>query len=279
MLFAKLITDWQWPGDGVESYGWFHIMWLILMVIGCFTSSYFLGRKHSKKADDVFIFIMGAMLITIEIYKQIFYTLDAGYFQWYAFPFQFCSVPMYVAFIAPLIKNEKIKDSMYKFLASFGLLAGIAVMLYPDTCFATKYITILIHTMLWHSSMVVMGVYLIVSRNYGKNLLKEIVPGAIIFSIIVVIALIANIIAYNVYFGDPIKNIHDEKFFLLYISPYYETPFPILCDIKEKVPFVIFFICYLLAFFLGVSLLWSIVYLIRKLIFKITNKNNASAKC
>lgn len=275
MFFANLITDWIWPGDGVYSYHWFHIMWLVLMVIGCFASSYFLGRKHNKKIDDRFIFIIGTMLILIEIYKQVFYTLDAGYFQWYAFPFQFCSVPMYVAFVAPLIKNEKIKEYMYKFLASFGLLAGIAVMIYPDSCFATKYITILIHTMLWHSSMVVMGVYLIVARGYGKNLLKEITPGAIIFSIIVTFALIANIIAYKVYFGDPIKNIHNEKFFLLYISPYYETPFPILCDIKEKVPFVIFFITYLLAFFLGVSLLWSIVFLIRKAILKITNKNNA----
>ena len=108
MFFANLITDWIWPGDGVHSYHWFHIMWLVLMVIGCFASSYFLGRKHNKKIDDRFIFIIGTMLILIEIYKQVFYTLDAGYFQWYAFPFQFCSVPMYVAFVAPLIKNEKI---------------------------------------------------------------------------------------------------------------------------------------------------------------------------
>ena len=110
MFFANLITDWIWPGDGVHSYHWFHIMWLVLMVIGCFASSYFLGRKHNKKIDDRFIFIIGTMLILIEIYKQVFYTLDAGYFQWYAFPFQFCSVPMYVAFVAPLIKNEKIKE-------------------------------------------------------------------------------------------------------------------------------------------------------------------------
>ena len=37
------------------------------------------------------------------------YTLDAGYYQWHAFPFQFCSVPMFVAFIAPLLKDGKVK--------------------------------------------------------------------------------------------------------------------------------------------------------------------------
>lgn len=264
MILYDLITDWEWIGETPKSYGWYHIMWLIIMVLGCIASVYFLARKHDKKIDDKFIFGMGAMLVIIEIYKQVFYTIDAGHFQWYAFPFQFCSVPMYFAFIAPLVKNEKVKDAMYMFIASFGLLAGIAVMAYPDTCFSTSYITILIHTMVWHSSMVVMGVYLIFSRGYGKKI-KEVLPAAGFFAGVVTLALIANIIAYKVYFGDPVKNIHDDTFFLLYISPYYDTPLPILSNIKEMTYFPVFFVAYLLAFFAGVSLLWCIVMGIRKL--------------
>ena len=264
MLLYDLLTDWKWIGELPQNYGWYHLMWLAIMVIACILSVYFFARKHDKKLDDKFIFAIGIMLIVSEIYKQVFYTLDAGHYQWYAFPFQFCSVPMYFAFIAPLVKNEKVKDAIYKFLASFGLVAGLAVMLYPDSCFSTSYITILIHTMLWHSSMVVMGVYLIFSRGYGKSL-KEIIPAFIIFSGIVILALVANLIAYEVYFGDPVKNIHNDKFFLLYISPYYETPLPILSDIKNVVEFPIFFILYLVVFLTGIAILWSAVMGIRKL--------------
>ena len=87
--------------------------------------------------------------------------------------------------------------------------------------------------------MVIMGVYLIVSKEYCKeikNVIKEITPGTIIFAIIVTFALIVNIVGYKAYFGTD-KNIHNETLFLMYISPYYGNPFPILGTIKEKVPF------------------------------------------
>lgn len=265
MILTDLVTDWRWPDARPTVYGWYHIMWLVIMIIVTALLCYFLGRKHNKRIDDRVIFSIGTMLIVIEIYKQIFYTLDAGHYQWYIFPFQFCSVPMYVAFIAPLIKNEKIKDAMYKFLASFGLLAGLAVMIYPGDCFATWYVTILIHTMLWHSSMVVMGVYLVVAKGYGKGL-KELLPASMLYVIILAVALIANVVGYHVYFKDPLLNIHNGKFYLMYISPYYDSPLPILSNIKETAPYPIFLLCYLLAFIIGISLLWFVIKVIRKII-------------
>ena len=151
-------------------------------------------------------------------------------------------------------------------------------MLYPGSCFSTDYVTILLHTMMWHSSMVIMGVYLIVSKEYCKeikNALKEITPGTIIFAIIVTFALIVNIVGYKAYFGTD-KNIHNETLFLMYISPYYGNPFPILGTIKEKVPFIVFFICYLLAFAIGITLLWFIVFGIRKLVSLINKKKEST---
>lgn len=264
MFLYNLITDWQWLENPPTNYSWFHIMWLAIMVIACVLSVLFLARKHDKKIDDKFILGMGIMLISIEIYKQVFLTLEAGWYQWYQFPFQFCSVPMYVACIAPLVKNEKIKNSMYLFISSFGFLAGLAVMVYPDTVFSTSYITLLIHTMVWHSSMVVMGVYLIASRKYGRRF-KELLPAIMVFAVIVIIAVIANIIAYHTYFKFPDKNIHDESFFLLYISPYYSNPFPILNNIKEIAPYPVFLFTYVAVFSLGVALVWAIIMGVRKL--------------
>ena len=255
------------PGN----YGWYHIMWLFIMIITTFLLCYFFGRKHDKKVDDRVVFSIGALLFAIELYKQIFYWLEAGFYRWYAFPFQFCSIPMYIAVIAPWLKEGKVKDAMYKFLGFFSFLAGFAVMMYPDTCFSTDYLTILIHTMIWHTSMVVMGVYVIYSKEYGKNPLKEVLPGTIIYAGLVLIAVVVNIVGYKTYFGTP-KNIHNETLFFLYLSPYYGCPFPILGTLKEQVPYPVFLILYVLAFAIGITIVWCAVFGIRKLAQKLSKK-------
>ncbi len=264
MFYYDLVTDWKWVNNSPTNYSWFHLMWIMIMILVCVLSSLFIAKKNDKKIDDKFVFSIGLILLIAELYKQVFLTLEEGHYQWYQFPFQFCSIPMYVAFVAPLIKNEKIKDAMYIFLSSYGLLAGMSVMVYPDTVFHTEYITLLIHTMLWHSSMVVMGIYLVVARKYGKKY-KELIPASIIFIIIVMIAVIANIVGYEIYFKFPERNIYDESFFLLYVSPYYPTPLPVLSNIKEIVPYPVFLLSYILFFSLGVLILWSALIGIRKL--------------
>ena len=272
-------TDWEWPWDRPTNYGWYHITWLVIMIALIIFFCLKFAKKHDNKTDNKVIFGFGVFLIVIELYKQIFYTADAGRYQWHAFPFQFCSIPMFIAFIAPLVKNEKVQDAMYKFIAIFGLLAGIAVMLYPGSCFGTDLVTILLHTMMWHSSMVIMGVYLIVAKRYCselKSALKEILPGTIIFSMFVALALLINIIGYKAYFGTD-KNIYGDVLQFMYISPYYGNPFPILGTIKENVPFIVFFLAYLLAFALGVTILWFGVFGIRKLVSLIQEKKNKKA--
>lgn len=268
MKVLDTITGWLWPWDRPTNYGWYHILWLVIMVGLCVFFCLKFARKHDDKIDNRVIFGFGVFLVVIETYKQIFVTVDNGQFIWGTFPFQFCSVPMYAAFIGPLIRKKSIQDVFYKFIALFGFVAGTAVMLYPDTCFHTEYVTILLHTMMWHTSMVIMGIYLIISKRYCsniKNLLNEVGSGAIIFAIIVIISLVVNIVSYHLYFGTD-KNTTGQIINFMYISPYYSCPFPILGDIKEHVHFVFFFIIYLIAFALGISIVWFAIFGIRKLV-------------
>lgn len=279
MNIFGLITNWKWPGPRPTNYGWYHLMWLGIMIILCFVFSYFFARKHNEKIDNRVVFGFGLFLILIELYKQIFVTIDDGRYEWYAFPFQFCSVPMYIAIIAPFIKNKKIQDAMFKFLGLFALLAGVAVMLYPGSCFSTDYVTILIHTMMWHASMVILGVYLIVAKDYCKDIkdiFKEVIPGTIIFGCLVLFALVVNIVGYYAWFGTD-KNTTGQKLFFLYLSPWYENPFPILGTMKEKVPFPVFLLAYLAAFAIGITILWFAIFGIKKLVSLFKNKKNANA--
>ena len=269
MFKIYALSDWVWPGETPKVFGWYHIMWLLIMVVACVVVSLFLSKKHNKEIDNKLVFYIGAGLIILEIFKQLFKVIANGYFNWNDVPFQFCSVPMYIAFATRFIKKEKFKETLYIFLASFGFLAGLAVMIYPGSVYNTDYIPMLIHSMIWHVSMVVMGIHLIISRGYGTKI-KEIVWPTVLLIGLVTCALIINVIAQGVYFGIPSKDYHGS-FNLFYISPFENCPLPIIGDvIKDNVIYPVFFLSYLCAFTLGVALVWVITIRIRKLF----NKNN-----
>ncbi len=241
----------------MHAYGWYHFMWIGIMIVMTIASCLLFARKHDKKTDDIFIFVCGVVLILIEVFKQTLLIVDDGFDPMH-FPFQFCDVPMYLAVIAPLVKNKKIKEAMYKFLAFVGLAAGLAVMAYPESCLNTKFIAIMIHTMLWHSTMVVMGIYLIASRRYMsdiKDFAKDVIPAGIMLYILIAIALIADIICHAC--GVTIN--------LFYISPYGKTTFPILDIIQENAHYLVFLLSYIFAFSAGICIVWFVGFGIRKL--------------
>ena len=100
-----------------QMFGWFHLMWIALMII----AGVLLCRTH-KEGDDKrirrIVFITAVIVGVLEIYKQISFTFSVEDseivfdYQWYAFPFQFCSTPMYVGLLAALIKNKRIHRSL-----------------------------------------------------------------------------------------------------------------------------------------------------------------------
>ena len=257
-----LLTDWEIITP--QPYGLFHICFLVLMIALCVVFV-FIGKKYHEQVHiNRIVLCFGIFLALIEIYKQVFYTLNNDSYPWYIFPFQFCSVPIYVCLINPFIRNKKIQSAGYYFLSYYGLLAGLMVMLIPTTVF-NKYLTICLHTMLWHMSMVIVGCYLISARTQGRSF-NEVKSAFWVWLGFVGIALVADIIGYQAYF----KN-HSGTWNLFYISPYYDCVLPILGDIYKNTNWLIFFICYIIAFTGGVV----VVYYICKLINKGIKRHNS----
>ena len=125
------------------------------------------------RACDRTVLFFGCLLLALEIYKQIFCLRVNHPYNWNDFPFQFCSTPMFLMIPAALLRPGRVKEALYKFLAFYGCLAGVSVMFYPTVISEAVYLTMIVHTMIWHVSMIVVGVYVIASRGYGKNLRKE----------------------------------------------------------------------------------------------------------
>ena len=261
----QVFLDMTWGninnGDvGPGAFSWFHLLWLGIMVVGCVVMALTAARKHDGKIDRIVIAAFSVILIGCEVFKQLFWFDYYDYYRFEIFPFQFCSVPIYVAIVASVIPWDKAREVCYRFLAFYGIIGGLAVMLVPTAVLYTYFIPMSIHAMLWHTVLVVMGVYLIVSRGYGKSL-REMISPALMLLGFVALAIVGNILVYHLHLNTPACQPGDNLS-MFYISPYYPTQLPLL-GVVQEFSYPLFVVCYLL-FFNGFSMIvWGVTKLIR----------------
>ena len=107
------------------SYGWFHITcWIISILIGLWLCKKF--KDPDEKTVRKILFAMGVICVLLEIYKQTVYSFSYSEgkftfdYQWYAFPFQFCSTPMYIGLLAGILS----------FVPYFGFGTGLVLSVF-----------------------------------------------------------------------------------------------------------------------------------------------------
>lgn len=268
--------EWTWGdinnGDvGPGMFSWFHLLWLAIMVVGCIVMCLTVAKKHNPRNDRIVVGIFSIVLLGCEIFKQLFWFEFYGYYRWEIFPFQFCSVPIYVSIVASLVPWDKVRELCYRFLAFYGIIGGLAVMLIPTAVLYTYFVPMSLHAMLWHCVLVVMGAYLIASRGYGKRIKELLAPSLMLLGFIV-LAIIGNILVYKLHLGTPNCQPGDNLS-MFYISPYYPTQLPLLGAVQEF-SYPLFVVCYIL-FFNAFSF---IVFGASKLIRTIASKTRGGQK-
>ena len=247
------------------SFGWFHLLWLALTFLVLIPL-----LRFPKRQDDAHIrrvVLVTAIAVTVlEIYKQINYSFsyEDGIvfdYQWYAFPFQFCSTPMYIGLLAGLTKKGKIHESLCAYLATYSMFAGLAVMIYPNDVFI-ETIGINIQTMICHGSMITIAIYLF-ATGYVKLQHKTLLKAMPVFAVTVGMAAVMNEIAYQV------GLLETETFNMFYISPHCDPSLLIYSDVQRVVPFPWSLVIYILGFtaaaYLVLLIVMGIGALVRKL--------------
>lgn len=223
-------------------FGLFHIISFLVM-IGVIILFFFLFKKNREKRVKITLSIFAGIFIGFEILKQVIFTYQAGYYQWYAFPFQFCSSPNYILPLALLVKHERIKSALYNFLSFYGVLGGLIVMFYPGDVFITT-IAINIQTMVHHMSMVIIG-FVITFAGKTNFSWRGFLDSIIVFVALIVTALIINTIGR--YSG--------LTFNMFFISPFQMSTLPVFSLIQEKAPYPIFLLSYIFGFSAGALLI------------------------
>lgn len=266
--FEKFVVFMQTEMKKPTLFGGAHLFWIAvaiaLVVLICLK-----GKKISDKVFRTTLLVVGGILIILEVFKQINFAYEDGVwaYDWKQFPFQFCSVPMYVMIIAGCLKPCKFRDYLCCFLATFGFFAGAIVTLYPSNVLS-PIIFRFSQSMIHHVALMLIGLLMFVSGKV-KIEHKTIFKGVSVFSTCVVIAFIMNIIYHST--GNP------DSFNMFYIGPHSKSDLPVFETIgyalkieSDNVHFgnFAFILLYILAFFIAAYVVLLIAMFIRKLMLK-----------
>ncbi len=201
-----------------EPYGLFHLIFVVssltLMVAICY-----FARKNSEKTFRIVIFSIGTVLFLSEIYKQFYYLVAAGGegYDWHIFPFQLCSVPMYLCMIVGCMKKNRVRDAMCEYLVSIGFLGGIMAYAEPSGILNAHYFT-LIHSCIWHALLIFIALYILFTKNACSDI-KGYMKAITVLGGVVLTATVLNLIFHN-----------KQDFNMCYISPFYNTPLAVFKD-------------------------------------------------
>ena len=107
--FEKIIVFLQTTMETPKLYGWFHLLAFALVI----AVTLIIAIKCKNCSEKVFrkvLLIISLVMIGFEIYKQVIWSYNAAtdvwHYNWYYFPWQFCSVPMYVALLVAVCKES-----------------------------------------------------------------------------------------------------------------------------------------------------------------------------
>ncbi len=157
------------------------------------------------------LFACGFLLAVSEIYKQLFlYYIENGrHFDWWYFPFQLCSLPMYLCLILPFVPRN-FRAVLCTFMYHYNLLGAIMVFMDPSGLMH-PYWTLTLHGFLWHILLIFIGL-LIAFSHMALSSTKGFWQSTAVFAVGCAIATIINIAAH------PYGNAD-----MFYITPYYPT--------------------------------------------------------
>ena len=129
-----------------------------------------MNKKPLSESNNLFYLLCGMLLLTSELWKQItltFLSNDGTYIWWY-FPFQLCSIPMYVCLIIPFIKNTVLRSVLIVFLMDYGLLGGFFAF-FDTSGMHYSYFPLTVHSYLWHILLILIGLHAGRDYRYEKK--------------------------------------------------------------------------------------------------------------
>jgi len=142
--------------------GSFHIISILITIgLSIFVGIRFKGNT-SMTTYKKLMFTAAVFFIFTEVWKLLimsFPSNEANYFRLREFPFQLSSLPLPIMLTAALTKNERLRQLLNYFMATYLTLGGLAAVVAPESIFRAP-LFIPLQSIALHIVMFVIGVYL-----------------------------------------------------------------------------------------------------------------------
>ena len=203
---------------------------------------------HSMQAIDhqaalvKVLSVTGWILILLEAYKQLFiyYVINSGVYDWWFFPFQLCSVPMYLCILLPFTHGS-LRSTFLTFMSGYTFISSVAALIFPQD-YLRSYITLTAHGFIWHGLLLFISLTIFMTGNAlpaatGRgfaNDLKAILRAAMLFAVLCAAAVIINAAAepamQSAYTAGLIPHDYAAMF---YLNPFHISPQPLVSDVQK----------------------------------------------
>ena len=236
----EFIIKSAWTMVPPAPYSAFHICFAAFGIVCAVIAAYIFSRKLRARRCDRLLLLCGILLAVSEIYKQLFlyYVVNGEVYDWWYFPFQLCSIPMYLCLILPLVRSERLRAIFLTFLQDFCLLGGVMALAEPSGLLH-GYWFLTLHGLLWHVLLIFIGLLIGFSCQSDMTALGYIRTLPLLL-ICCGIASIINVTAKPAGQAD-----------MFYISPYYPNNQIVFYDISLKLGITAGNVIYIAAVCLG----------------------------
>ena len=256
-VVARLIrsTHVTWPRPAI--FGPYHLVMLGLC-LGLMVAVALLYRRFPRERLDSLLFGAGLVLFVLEWYKQLYYlvVLTGGRYNFGILPLQFCSYSLYLYLLIPFLREGNIKNALLDFVGLYLTMGGCIVMAYP-----TLYVELALslHTMLWHTVMIGVGMLVLLVRGYRKPYWREMLSASVVFLATVCVAIVLNFVL------TPYATESYQPLNLFYISPYIQSHYIIIGDVQRAFGWAASVAVYVLMFvFVGANVVWLVGRVLKK---------------
>lgn len=205
------------------SYGAFHLGFFFGGLALAVLLAYLL-RGTTERGNKAVLLCCGGFLLVAELYKQLFYyyVIGNGSYQWWIFPFQLCSIPMYLCLIAAFLKPCRVRDYIFNFMIAFNLMGGFIAFLEPSGL-VHEYWTLTLHAFIWHMMLVFIGLYLGFSRR-GARKISEYRGTLVVFVCLCAVAFLINL---------ALRNVSNASVNMFYVGPS-DSPIVVFKSISKQ---------------------------------------------
>ena len=227
--------DWTFS-QTPQMFGAVHLLILGAIALGL-VFLFFVLRKRDDRHLTRLLFVLGLCMLIAEAWKQWFvirYVYNGVRSMWF-FPWQLCSMAMYVSTAVPFLKG-KARDAALVFLCTFSVVGAIVALVVPADMLRPQ-ILLFCHSFLYHAGMLaeaLAAMLLLVRRERVRFY-----PSLLLFCGMAAVAEGINLFSHAI-----IPNITYQAN-MFYITPFYPTTQPVFSWIAQRCGILVEIVLYL----------------------------------